>query len=140
MSLLWISGEDKTKEILFIYLFSLCSLTCQSVNLSWKIVAQNAGYVFVYICGGHKNNLRLWFCSSFNAKLILDYFSVNFNVLVAVFCQQFKKKLAIPIKIGGKIRQGLLTFTEKFLGSNLLYISLPIYQLHFRKFCSIPKQ
>ena len=29
---------------------------CQSVNLSWKIVAQNAGCAFAYICGAHKNN------------------------------------------------------------------------------------
>ena len=26
----------------------------QSVNLSWKIVIQNAGYIFIYFCGGHK--------------------------------------------------------------------------------------
>ena len=32
---------------------------CHSVNLSWKIAAQNAGCVFAYNCGGHKNNLRL---------------------------------------------------------------------------------
>ena len=32
----------------------IVSLTCQSVNLSWKIVAQNAGCDFAYFCGGHK--------------------------------------------------------------------------------------
>ena len=26
----------------------------QSVNLSWKIVIQNAGDIFAYFCGGHK--------------------------------------------------------------------------------------
>ena len=35
------------------------SLMYQSVNLSWKIVAQGAGCVFVYFSGGHKNNLWL---------------------------------------------------------------------------------
>ena len=34
----------------------LDSLICQSVNLSWKIVVQNASScVFAYICDGHKN-------------------------------------------------------------------------------------
>ena len=32
---------------------------CQSVNLSWKMAVQNAGCVFAYICGGHKNNFQL---------------------------------------------------------------------------------
>ena len=39
---------------------------CQSVNLSWKIAVQNAGCVFAYFCGGHRNNVRLQFCGSFN--------------------------------------------------------------------------
>ena len=33
---------------------------CQSVNLSRKIVAQNAGCVFAYLCGIHKNDFWLY--------------------------------------------------------------------------------
>ena len=35
------------------------SLMCQSINLSWKIVVQNTGYVYVYFCCGPKNISRL---------------------------------------------------------------------------------
>ena len=42
------------------------SLMCQSVDLDF-----NVGYVSAYICGGHKNNLQLQFCSSF--KKIVNY-------------------------------------------------------------------
>ena len=31
---------------------------CQSVNLSWKIVVQNAGCVFAYFCDGYKDSLQ----------------------------------------------------------------------------------
>ena len=31
----------------------------QNVNLSWKMVVQNAECIFVYFCGEHKNNFRL---------------------------------------------------------------------------------
>ena len=41
---------------------------CQSVDLSRKMAAQNAGFVLIYFCGGHKNNIRLCFWSSLNVK------------------------------------------------------------------------
>ena len=34
-----------------------------------KIAVQNAGCVFTYFCGGHKNNFRLQFRSSFNFEI-----------------------------------------------------------------------
>ena len=40
-------------KLVFVY---VGSLMYQIVNLSWKAVVQNAGCVFVYFCGGHKNN------------------------------------------------------------------------------------
>ena len=39
---------------------------CRSVNLSWKITVQNAGFVFAYFSRGHKYNFQLQFWSSFN--------------------------------------------------------------------------
>ena len=39
---------------------------CQSVNLFRKIAVWNIGCVSAYFGGGHKINLRLWCCSSFN--------------------------------------------------------------------------
>ena len=50
---------------LFFYIL-VVSLIYQSINLSCKITVQNAGCVFAYFCGGHKNNSRLQFRSSFN--------------------------------------------------------------------------
>ena len=35
------------------------SLMCKKVNLSWKIVVENASIIFNYFCGAHKNNLAL---------------------------------------------------------------------------------
>ena len=43
---------------------------CQNLNLSWKIVAQNAGCVFVHFCGGHKNNSRNSFKSFFHIFVV----------------------------------------------------------------------
>ena len=37
----------------------------QDVNLARKLAVQNVGCVFVYFCGGHKNNFPIWFRSSF---------------------------------------------------------------------------
>ena len=34
-----------------------------------KIAVQNAGCVLAYFCGGHKNNFRLHFRSSFNFEI-----------------------------------------------------------------------
>ena len=45
---------------------------CHSVNLSLKIVDQNAGCVFPYFCDGHKSNFRLPICSSFNTEFQLS--------------------------------------------------------------------
>ena len=40
-----------------------------------KITVQNAGCVFAYFCGGHKNNFPLQFRSSFNLSVsYIDYF------------------------------------------------------------------
>ena len=40
-------------KLVFLY---VDSLMCQSVNLSWKIVVQNASFIFAYFCGAHKND------------------------------------------------------------------------------------
>ena len=47
-------------KLAFLYVYSSI---CQGVKLSWKTVVQNAGSVFAYFCGGHKNNLSLFFLS-----------------------------------------------------------------------------
>ena len=41
----------------------------QVVNLARKIAVWNVGCVFVYFCGGHKNNFPIWFRSSFKENL-----------------------------------------------------------------------
>ena len=43
---------------LFLYM-KIVSLIYQSINLSWKIVVQNTGYVYAYLCCGPKNISRL---------------------------------------------------------------------------------
>ena len=40
---------------------------CQRVYLLGKTAVQNIGYVYTCFCGGHKNNFRLQFHSSFKA-------------------------------------------------------------------------
>ena len=47
-------------KLAFLYVYSSI---CQGVNLSWKRVVQNGGSVSAYFCGGHKNNLSLFFLS-----------------------------------------------------------------------------
>ena len=37
----------------------------QDVNLARKVAVQNAGCIFAYLCGGHKDNFPIWFRSSF---------------------------------------------------------------------------
>lgn len=39
----------------YIFLHVDSQFMCQSLNLPWIKVVQNAGCVFVYICGGYKN-------------------------------------------------------------------------------------
>ena len=46
-------------ELNWVFYVLIVSLIFESVNLSCKIVAQNDGCVFMYYCGGQKNNLRL---------------------------------------------------------------------------------
>ena len=71
MSLLCISKEETTKQIWFmkkkklISYMQIFSLMCQNVNLVWNIVVSNVGFVFAYLCCGHKNNFPSWFCSLF---------------------------------------------------------------------------
>lgn len=43
----------------YIFLHVDSQFMCQSLNLSWIKVVQNAGCVFVYICGGYKNKVIL---------------------------------------------------------------------------------
>ena len=67
-------------------------LICQSVDLSWKIAAQNAGRIFAYFCGGHKNNTWLQFCISFNRKLLLrmhtaDIISFTLVITWVIWCK-----------------------------------------------------
>ena len=63
LTLLLTCREDNSKQMLimtskFIFLF-FDSLIYQKVNLLRKIAIQNAYCVFIYFCGGHKNNFRL---------------------------------------------------------------------------------
>ena len=53
----------------YIFLHVDSQFMCQSLNLSWIKVVQNAGCVFVYICGGYKNNFQLQFGSFFKVGL-----------------------------------------------------------------------
>ena len=67
-------------------------LICQSVDLSWKIAPQNAGRIFAYFCGGHKNNTWLQFCISFNRKLLLrmhtaDIISFTLVITWVIWCK-----------------------------------------------------
>ena len=43
-------------------------MICQSVNLSWKITFQNAGYVFTYFCGRHKEIFGYNFAAALKMK------------------------------------------------------------------------
>ena len=49
---------------------SIVSSMCQSVNTPGKIAIQNVGCFFTFFCGGHKNNLRLQFRSSFKNDVV----------------------------------------------------------------------
>ena len=55
-------------------------MICQSVNSSCKIAVENAGFVFAYFCGGHKNNFRLQFHISFKIGNKLSKKDVNQQV------------------------------------------------------------
>ena len=60
LSLVFFRREDQInvckKKFIFLY---VDSLMCQSVNLVWKMVVQNANCVFVYFGGGHNSNFQL---------------------------------------------------------------------------------
>ena len=83
-----------------------------------------------------------------NAELCLNYFSVNVSIRAIVFRWQIKKKkwqfclkLSGFLKIVGEIQELVQKRSQKILYSlNLHYILLPIYPLHFPKFCPIQKK
>ena len=50
---------------------------CKSVNLSWNKAVQNAGSVFAYFCGGHKNDIGYILV----APLETQFFCVSFSTL-----------------------------------------------------------
>ena len=81
-----------------------------------------------------------------NVELCPNYFSVNVSVLAVVFRRQFSKNRQFCLKLSflEKCRQNTTastkTFTENSLQRNFALISLPIYPLHFPKFCLIQKQ
>ena len=56
-------------EANLVFYTQIFGLIWQSVNLSWKTAVWRVGCVFIYFCGGHKNNVRLCFRSSFNNNL-----------------------------------------------------------------------
>ena len=55
-------------EVNLISYMLVFSLMDQVVNLARKLAVSNVGCVFVYFCGGHKNNFPIWFRSSFKVK------------------------------------------------------------------------
>ena len=72
---------------------------------------------------------------------------MNVSVLANVFCQQFFKKqqfqakLSVFLKIVDEIQQLVRKRSQKINDDVILhYIPLPIYLLHFPKFCPIEKQ
>ena len=82
-----------------------------------------------------------------NTKLCFNYSSVNVSVLAVVFRQQIFKNPTISgkvvsfLKFVGKIQQVVWKSSQKNNYDVILhYVSLPIYLLHFPKFCSIQKQ
>ena len=73
-----------------------------------------------------------------------NYFSVSTSVLVVVFCQPILKKIILPEIVGffkfiGEIQQLVRKRSQKKIRTQFCYISLPIYRLHFPKFCPIQK-
>ena len=57
----------------------------QDLNLARKIAVYNAGCVFAYFCGGHKNNFPKWFRSSFKGNaLISNWCSISNNIKAPV--------------------------------------------------------
>ena len=83
-----------------------------------------------------------------NAELCPNYFSMNVSRLAVVFCQQIKKKKTsiLPgivgfLKIIVEIQRLVRKSSQKINYDVILHcISLPIYPLHFSKFCPIQKQ
>ena len=80
------------------------------------------------------------------AELCPNYFSVNVLVLAVVFHQQISRnwqlwlKMSLFLKIVGEIQQLVQKSSQKINYEVILrYISLPIYPLHFPKFCPIQK-
>ena len=60
------------------------SLLCQSVNLSWKVTAQNVGSVVGLFWGRHKNNFLLY---KFVAPLKIAIFGIFvYYSTVALIC------------------------------------------------------
>ena len=54
-----------------------------------KNSVQNAGCAFTYFCGGHKNNLRLWFRSSFKNGIIFCKNSCDkFELILNMFFEE----------------------------------------------------
>ena len=53
-----------------------------------KIAVQNAGCVFAYFCGGHKNNFPLQFRSSFNLSVsYIYYFWIDVKTDKEIWCR-----------------------------------------------------
>ena len=80
-----------------------------------------------------------------NAELCRNYFSVNISILA--ISPTISKKLTILVevvsflKIVGEIQQLVRKLSQKIHYDEILhYISLPIFPMHFSKFCPIQNQ
>ena len=85
MSLLCISRKEKTKQIVVMgRKLSVLYVDIQSDvpkgKFILKITVQNFGRPSTYFCGGHKNNLRLKFRSSFKEKKVPEYITGDIDI------------------------------------------------------------
>ena len=79
-------------EVNLFFCILIVILICQSVDLSRKIAVQNAGRIFAYFCGGHKNNTWSQCRISFNRKLLLrihtaDIISFTLVITWVIWCK-----------------------------------------------------
>lgn len=127
MSLLCISEERKTNEILFIrskFKFSISWLQLDKSKLFWKIAVQTLVCVSAYFCKEHKNNFPLKFWSSFKYWNIL--LQVAFSVSVMqVSLSVLDAQVALSVTVMQMALSVLL-----FLFCSLLFL-LKLYRGHF---------
>ena len=55
-------------KYIFLYVDSLIKDICHSVNLSWRIELENAGYIFAYLYGGDKKIFNYNFGASLKGR------------------------------------------------------------------------